>query len=288
MENFNQVQESFGSKLAECRRNKNFTQEELANRLGVTPQALSKWENGLSSPDISMICAICGVLDVSADYLLGTGNGKFAENEDANGWQKAWNSLRNCLEQLKIIFGVEIMPAFVDALEGDRYIEKVSQLRQKLAEEGTVLPIVRMMDQPCIKPKEFYILAYENVLYREEVEQIDGTTFDYILDKLEETVRAKYAEILDADTIKCLTDNLKIQYPALITGIVPEKISYGRLLDICKVFLNRGNSLMYFPKIIEEAERALREKPDCGTKELAEIVCKQIERPDNFWLMLKK
>ena len=55
MENFNQVQESFGSKLAECRRNKNFTQEELANRLGVTPQALSKWENGLSSPDISMI-----------------------------------------------------------------------------------------------------------------------------------------------------------------------------------------------------------------------------------------
>ena len=279
--------ENFGIRLAEYRRNKNFTQEELANRLGVTPQALSKWEKGLSSPDISMVCSLCTVLDVSADYLLGTGNGKFAEDEDVNGWQKSWNSLRNCLEQLKIIFGEEIVPVFVEALEGDRYIEKVSLLRQRLAKEGTVLPIVRMMDQPCIKPKEFYILAFENVLYREEVEQVDETTFDYILGKLEETVRAKYAEILDADTVKCLTDNLKMQHPALITGIVPEKISYGRLLDICKVFLNRGNSLMYLPKIIEEAERALREKPDSSTKELAEAVCSSIERPDNFWVMLK-
>ncbi len=279
--------ENFGIRLAEYRRNKNFTQEELANRLGVTPQALSKWEKGLSSPDISMVCSLCTVLDVSADYLLGTGNGKFAEDEDVNGWQKSWNSLRNCLEQLKIIFGEEIVPVFVEALEGDRYIEKVSQLRQRLAKEGTVLPIVRMMDQPCIKPKEFYILAFENVLYREEVEQVDETTFDYILGKLEETVRAKYAEILDADTVKCLTDNLKMQHPALITGIVPEKISYGRLLDICKVFLNRGNSLMYLPKIIEEAERALREKPDSSTKELAEAVCSSIERPDNFWVQLK-
>lgn len=277
---------NFGTRLAECRRNKGFTQEELANRLGITPQALSKWEKGLSSPDISMVCSLCSVLDVSADYLLGTGNGKFAEDEDVNGWQKSWNSLRNCLEQLKIIFGEEIIPVFVDALEGDRYIEAVSQLRQRLAKEGTVLPIVRMMDQPCIKPKEFYILAFENVLYREEMKQVDETTFDYILGKLEETVRAKYAEILDADTVKCLTDNLKMQYPALITGIVPEKISYGRLLDICKVLLNRGNSLMYLPKIIEEAERALREKPDSSTKELAEAACSSIERPDNFWVQL--
>lgn len=39
---------NFGIRLAECRRNKKFTQEELANRLGVTPQALSKWEKGVS------------------------------------------------------------------------------------------------------------------------------------------------------------------------------------------------------------------------------------------------
>ena len=76
MENINQIQERFGAKLAEYRRNKNFTQEELANRLGVTPQALSKWEKGLSSPDIAMVSSICMMLDVSADYLLEICTGK--------------------------------------------------------------------------------------------------------------------------------------------------------------------------------------------------------------------
>ena len=130
--------------------------------------------------------------------------------------------------------------------------------------------------------------GYENVLYREEVDRIDETTYDYILGKLEETVRAKYAEILDADMIKGLTDNLKLQYPALICGIVPEKISYGRLLDICKEFLNRGNTMMYLPKIIEEADQALRENPGISTADLAAKVSNKIERTDNFWVMLKK
>ena len=40
---------------------------ELANRLGVTPQALSKWEKSASSPDLLMLSLICKILDVSAD-----------------------------------------------------------------------------------------------------------------------------------------------------------------------------------------------------------------------------
>ena len=37
-----------GSRMSVCRQNRNMTQEELANRLGITPQALSKWERGVS------------------------------------------------------------------------------------------------------------------------------------------------------------------------------------------------------------------------------------------------
>ena len=40
------VLENIGKRIAESRRSAGFTQEELANRLGVTPQALSKWEKG--------------------------------------------------------------------------------------------------------------------------------------------------------------------------------------------------------------------------------------------------
>lgn len=39
---------SLGNRIAELRRKKNMTQEELAAELGVTPQAVSKWENGVS------------------------------------------------------------------------------------------------------------------------------------------------------------------------------------------------------------------------------------------------
>ncbi len=282
MEKFNQIQESFGTRLAECRRSKNFTQEELANRLGVTPQALSKWEKGLSSPDISMICSICSVLDISADYLLGTDAVKITEDGNAKTQERILHSLRNCLEPLKILIGAEVVPAFLD----NRFVDNISLLRQKLATEGIMLPIVRIMDEQIIGAKEFYILAYENVLHKETLKEIREETVDYIVQKLEETVRAKYAQILNADMIKNLTDNLKKRFPALIESVVPEKISYGRLLDICKVFLNRGNSLLYLPKVIEEAERALREKPDSSTAELAEAVCSAIERPDNFWVQL--
>jgi len=276
--------ENFGAKLAESRRSKNLTQEELANRLGVTPQALSKWEKGLSSPDISMICAICGVLDISADYLLGTGNGKITEDGNGGKWEEICQLFRESQWPLKIILGKEVVSAFV---EDTSYAEKVFLLRQNFAREGIIVPIVRIMDQQCIGPKEFYILVHENVLYKENLSEIGEHTIGHIVEKLEETVRARYIEILDADIVKCMVDNLRTMYPALITSIVPEKISYGLLLDVCRKVLCRGNSMLYLSKIIEVMERELRENPGSSIEILAEAASKEIERPDNFWVQLK-
>lgn len=39
---------NIGKRISECRQNKNMSQEEMANRIGVTPQAVSKWERGVS------------------------------------------------------------------------------------------------------------------------------------------------------------------------------------------------------------------------------------------------
>ena len=287
MDNLNQKQERFGIRLAECRRNKNFTQEEMANRLGVTPQALSKWEKGLSSPDITMVCAICEVLGVSADYMLEVGKEKITEDSNSIIQDEIWNSLRRGLEPLKLVIGTEVVQAFANDEEGNWYGAEASNIRQLLSQEGILLPTIRIMDQQCIKAKEFYILAYDNVLYREELTEIKEDTCWYVFEKLRQTVREKYAEILNVDILKSLTDNLRIQYPALIDGVVPEKISYGLLLDVCKEFLNRGNSLIYLPKIIEVMERGIRECPEITVSGLTEQVCMQIERKDNFWVMIK-
>lgn len=63
--------EEFGKNVLILRQNANMTQEEIALRMGVTPQAISKWERGQSLPDISIFTELCRALNVSADTLLG-------------------------------------------------------------------------------------------------------------------------------------------------------------------------------------------------------------------------
>ena len=58
-------------KIRQWRKEKNMTQEDLASALGVSSQAVSKWETGQSMPDITLIMPLCNVLSKSVDTLLG-------------------------------------------------------------------------------------------------------------------------------------------------------------------------------------------------------------------------
>lgn len=62
--------ETFGSKVASLRKGKGMTQLDLAEKMGVTDKAVSKWERDLSLPDVSSIPRLAEVLDVSVDELL--------------------------------------------------------------------------------------------------------------------------------------------------------------------------------------------------------------------------
>ena len=63
---------SIGQVIKKLRKERNLTQEELAELLNVTSQAVSKWENGAGLPDISQIVPIASVFGVSTDVLFGT------------------------------------------------------------------------------------------------------------------------------------------------------------------------------------------------------------------------
>lgn len=59
-----------GEVIREHRKSKNMTQEEIANRLGVTAPAVNKWENGNSQPDIMLLAPIARLLNITLDTLL--------------------------------------------------------------------------------------------------------------------------------------------------------------------------------------------------------------------------
>lgn len=65
---------TLADKIHEARKRAGLSQEELADRLGVTRQAVSKWETGKSVPDTENIRRMTVVLAVSADYFLGSGS----------------------------------------------------------------------------------------------------------------------------------------------------------------------------------------------------------------------
>lgn len=62
--------ETIGARISRLRREKNLTQDELSERLGVSAQAVSKWENDQSCPDISLLPELAGILGITVDELL--------------------------------------------------------------------------------------------------------------------------------------------------------------------------------------------------------------------------
>ena len=62
---------SLGDHIASCRKAKGMTQEVLASQLGVTYQAVSKWENGQSYPDVALLPVLADIFEMTMDELFG-------------------------------------------------------------------------------------------------------------------------------------------------------------------------------------------------------------------------
>ena len=97
-----------GSKIRDLRIQNNLTQDELAQRLSVTSQAVSRWECGVSLPDITMVPLIARTLFASADELLGCGAPKamkFAscQNLDCSGESLNQSQIDGMLENNDLI-----------------------------------------------------------------------------------------------------------------------------------------------------------------------------------------
>ena len=63
-------QEKIGKFIFELRKEKKMTQQELADKIGVTDRAISKWENGRGMPDLSLMKPLCDALGITLNELI--------------------------------------------------------------------------------------------------------------------------------------------------------------------------------------------------------------------------
>ena len=104
-------QTAIGSCISKKRREKNLTQEQLAEKLGVSNKTISKWENGKCMPDYSIIEQVCRELSVTLPELM---NGEDATEDSVRVYDEAQilDLLRRMQElerQKNILYGIILM-----------------------------------------------------------------------------------------------------------------------------------------------------------------------------------
>lgn len=126
MINVNQIKT--GEIIRSLRKNKNMTQLELAEKLGVSDKAVSKWERGCGAPDVSLLPALSAELNADIESLL---SGEMEENDLINGNMKKMK-FYVCPDCGNIVFSAE--EAAVSCCG-----KKLSPLEPKKAADGDIL-----------------------------------------------------------------------------------------------------------------------------------------------------
>lgn len=91
---------AFGEMVSHLRKERGMTQLELAEKMGVTDKAVSKWERGISYPDVSSMPRLAEILGVSVDELMQNNSGK------ENGKTAAANLLPLIFKAVALAMGV--------------------------------------------------------------------------------------------------------------------------------------------------------------------------------------
>lgn len=238
----------FAEVISKGRQNLNMTQEELASRLGVTPQAVSKWECGTGMPDVSLLPGICSVLKISGNAFLGT-----EEDFVENGNLKMEQEIRNLMfaEPLVLQFGMGLVPCFAEGVPTN-YVHKCR--KSLVATTGMLMPILRLRDHSLLEPLEYQILSYDKVLFQGKAEEVNEQVFHMLIDKTVEICYENYDTILNKQIVKAMVDNMKDLYPGVVEGLVPERISYLELLQYLRKKVRETHNIHNMIQILEELE----------------------------------
>ena len=109
---------SFGKTIKKLRREREMTQEQLAEILSISPQAVSRWETDMAMPDISLIAPLCNLFNVTSDELLEIDLSQKQKNIEAICDEAEKYSHRGYLEDARTILenGLKKFPDNIDLI----------------------------------------------------------------------------------------------------------------------------------------------------------------------------
>ena len=237
-----------GKVICQYRQINKMTQEEFASRLGVTPQAVSKWERGNGLPDVTLIEGICRVLGISADTLLGISE-KVVESGSPIDDDEIKTSL--IAEPIVIEFSYTLIELMAEGIN----TSLVQESRQRLArEKGYLLPIIRFRDNCDLKKDQYQVLLYDKVIISGSLENNETDFYKVLITKVENYCRNNYSQVINKSIVKTMTDNLKSKYPGVADELIPEQISYYQVEKKLKELIESGESIKDLIHIIEKME----------------------------------
>lgn len=149
----------FAERFTRLRQDRGYTQQKIAEKLGVTPQAVSKWENGSSLPDAEMIRFIAQLMDCTTDYLLSHQASALSQRNMESVQRQA--EIENVIQ--KPVLVLEVGMGLVDMLvaENNNNYALIHKMRLELGERmGIIVPVIQLRDNITLGEKEYRILLH--------------------------------------------------------------------------------------------------------------------------------
>ena len=262
----------FDERLTATRKDMGYTQEELSAKLGVTPQAVSKWERGIGYPDLETLYYLSEILECSIDYLLNRENKKEKLTEDGDEVQRKLLMNQILSEPLVVEAGNGLIPLLEE--ENRNQFNSIRNLRMKLATGyGILLPVIRVRDSKELGSLEFRISVYDKVICSASAEG-ERFSFHDICNSLEAVCLEHYDKIMNRQTVQTLLENAAERYPAVVKGIIPDKISLALIQKVLAGVFKKKGSIRNLVKIIELLEEEVLQTRNA--EELTEIILNKL------------
>lgn len=162
--------ETIGKKIAFYRKARGITQEELSEKLGVSPQAVSKWENDIACPDIQLLAPLAKILEVTTDELLSA---------------EPVQQVRMLAQEEKPDLKKQVLKVIIDSAEGDKVRVNLPMelVRTALAIGSKIPQVTNNENLQNINFEQIIALVESGVIGKlVEIESADGDTVSVVVE----------------------------------------------------------------------------------------------------------